>query len=63
MKCVVFYETAAGALDKARANVPAHKARIDEFAARGDLLMVGTGAKPAQGGLAIFKDWQEILAR
>jgi len=55
MKCVVFYETAADGLTKAAANYPAHKARIDEFVRRGELLMVGTWADPAEGALAIFR--------
>ena len=55
MKCVVFYETAADGLTKAAANFPAHKARIDEYARTGQLLMVGTWANPAEGALAIFR--------
>jgi uncharacterized protein YciI len=55
MKCVVFYETAPDGLPKAQTNFPAHKARLDEFAGRGVLLMVGTWANPAEGALAIFK--------
>ena len=54
MKCVMFYETAADGLAKAPRNYPAHKARIDEFAQRGVLLMVGTWANPADGALGIF---------
>jgi uncharacterized protein len=55
MKCVVWYETAAEGLIKAPANYPAHKSRIDEFAKRGELLMVGPWANPAEGALAVFK--------
>jgi uncharacterized protein YciI len=54
MKCVVFYETAAEAMGKARALYPDHKARIDAFAGRGVLLMVGPWANPAEGALAVF---------
>ena len=54
MKCVVFYETAADGLAKAQTNYPAHKARLDAFAQRGVLLMVGPWANPAEGALAIF---------
>jgi uncharacterized protein YciI len=58
MKCVVFYETAAEGLAKAASNYPAHKARLDEFAQRGELLMVGPWANPAEGALAVFKTRQ-----
>ena len=54
MKCVMSYQPASGGLAKAPANFPAHKARIDEFVARGVLLMIGTWADPAEGALAIF---------
>lgn len=54
MKCVVIYETAADGLTKAQSTYPAHKARIDEFARRGVLLMVGPWANPAEGALGIF---------
>ena len=54
MKCVVFYETAPDGLPKAATYFPAHKARLDQFAERGTLLMVGTWANPAEGALAIF---------
>jgi uncharacterized protein YciI len=62
MKCVVFYETAADGMPKAAANYPAHKARIDEFASRRELLMVGPWANPADGALAIFKTRQAAEA-
>ncbi|HEY7186474.1 MAG TPA: YciI family protein [Vicinamibacterales bacterium] len=54
MKCVMFYEPAVDGLAKAPRNYPAHKARVDEFARRGALLMVGTWANPADGALGIF---------
>jgi uncharacterized protein len=56
MKCVMLYETAPDGLAKAPANYPAHKARVDEFAGRGVLLMIGTWANPAEGALAIFSN-------
>jgi len=41
---------------RAPAQFPAHKARLDEFHARGDLLMVGTFGDPqTQGSMAIFR--------
>jgi hypothetical protein len=49
MKYVVFYESADDVMSKAPAHFPAHKERLDEFHARGDLLMVRalrTGTKP-----------------
>ena len=55
MKYVLFYECADDVLTKAPAHFPAHKARLEEFHARGDLLMVGTFGDPQeQGSMAIF---------
>jgi len=58
MKCVMFYEPAADGLSKAPSNYPGHKARVDEFARRGVLLMVGTWANPAEGAVGIFTSRQ-----
>ena len=62
MKCVVFYDVAADGMAKAQANFPAHKQRIDEFAARGVLLMVGPWANPAEGALAVFSTREDAEA-
>jgi uncharacterized protein YciI len=52
---VLFYESAPDVLSKAPAHFPAHKARLDDFHARGTLLMVGTFGDPqAEGSMAIF---------
>ncbi len=56
MKYVVLYESAPDVHLTAPAHFPAHKARLDEFHERGDLLMVGTFADPqTQGSMAIFR--------
>ena len=55
MKYVLFYESADDVASKAPAHFPAHKVRIDEFHARGTLLMVGTFGNPQEeGSMAIF---------
>ncbi|MCW3046326.1 MAG: YCII-like protein [Solirubrobacterales bacterium] len=55
MKHVLLYDSAPDVLSKAPAHFPAHKARLDEFHARGTLLMVGTFGDPqAEGSMAIF---------
>ena len=55
MKYVVLYESADDVLSKAPAHFPAHAERIQEFHARGVLLMVGTFGDPqGQGSMAIF---------
>ena len=55
-KCVVFYEPASDVATKAPIYFPAHKSRLDEFQARGDLLMVGTFADvEADGSMAVFR--------
>ena len=56
MKCVVLYESAPDVHLTAPPHFPAHKARLDEFHERGDLLMVGTFADPqTQGAMSIFR--------
>ena len=56
MKYVLLYESADEVASRAPAQFPAHKARLDEFHARGDLLMVGTFGDPqTQGSMAIFR--------
>ena len=55
MKYVLFYESADDVGSKAPAHFPAHKARCDDFHARGALLMVGVFANPQEeGSMAIF---------
>jgi hypothetical protein len=55
MKYVLFYESADDVLTKAPAHFPAHKVRLDDFHARGALLMVGTFANPQEeGSMSIF---------
>jgi uncharacterized protein YciI len=55
VKHVLFYESAPDVASKAPAHFPAHKARLDDFHARGTLLMVGTFGDPqAEGSMSIF---------
>ncbi|MBS2031151.1 MAG: SRPBCC domain-containing protein [Deltaproteobacteria bacterium] len=54
LKYVVFYESAPDFMTKVRALFPAHKARLDAFHARGELLWVGTFENPAEGSMAVF---------
>jgi uncharacterized protein YciI len=53
-KYVVLYESADNVLEKAPAHFPAHSERVDEFHARGTLLLTGTFADPQEGAMAIF---------
>ena len=46
MKYVMLYESTPEGLTKARANFPAHRARLDEFHARGTLLFAGPVIEP-----------------
>jgi uncharacterized protein len=56
MKYVLLYEAVDDVATKAPPHFPAHKARLDEFHGRGDLLMVGTMAGPeTRGALAVFR--------
>ncbi|MGH9117967.1 MAG: YciI family protein [Acidimicrobiales bacterium] len=55
MKYVLLDESADDVLAKAPAHLPAHGARIEEFAGRGVLEMVGTFADPEKdGSMSIF---------
>jgi len=55
MKYVLFYESATDVAAKAPRHFPAHRARLDEFHRRGDLLLVGTFGRPQEeGSMAIF---------
>jgi uncharacterized protein len=55
MKYVLLYESAQDVATNAPPHFPAHKARLDAFHARGDLLMVGTFGDPqTQGSMSVF---------
>jgi uncharacterized protein YciI len=55
MKYVLLYESADDVVSKAPVHFAAHNARLQEFHARGDILMVGTFGDPQeQGSMAIF---------
>ena len=54
MKIVMTYEVSPEGMAKAREHFPAHRARLDEFHARGTLLMAGPWANPMEGALAVF---------
>ncbi len=52
---VLLYDSADDVASKAPALFPAHRARLDEFHGRGDLLMVGTFGDPQnEGSMGIF---------
>jgi len=55
-KAVVFYEAAPNVMELAPLHFAAHKARLDVFQARGELLAVGPFADPREGSLAVFSD-------
>ncbi len=54
MKYVMFYESVPDFMEKAQENLAAHRARLDEFHARGVLLMAGPLTDPAGSALGIF---------
>jgi hypothetical protein len=55
-KAVVFYEASPNVTQLAPLHYPAHKARLDAFHARGELLAVGPYLDPREGSLAVFSD-------
>lgn len=56
MKTLMFYELAPEGLAKVPDHYPAHVARLQEFKARGVLLMAGPYGNPPVGALAVFTD-------
>jgi uncharacterized protein len=55
VKYVLFYASADDVASKAPVHFPAHRERLDEFHARGTLLMVGPFGDPQEeGSMAIF---------
>jgi uncharacterized protein YciI len=54
MKIVSFYEVAPDALPRIATHFPAHRARLDDFHARGVLLAAGPLGNPPEGAMAIF---------
>ena len=54
MKVLMFYEVTPDGLQKAREHYAGHRARLDEFHARGVLLMAGPYGSPPAGALGVF---------
>ena len=54
-KAVVLYTSAPDVMTTAPLHYAAHKARVDAFHARGDLLAIGTFADPREGAMAVFR--------
>ena len=54
MKVLMFYDLTAQGLAKAAPHYPAHIARLQEFHARGVLLMAGPYGSPPTGALGVF---------
>jgi uncharacterized protein YciI len=53
---VVLYESADDVYETAPVHFAAHRARLDEFRQRGDLLLVGTFGNPRnEGSMAVFR--------
>lgn len=58
-KAVVIYESAPDVLATAPIHYPAHKARVDAFHARGELLAIGLFGDPREGSMAVFRSRDE----
>lgn len=52
----MFYEIATDGLPRVMDHLAAHRARLDEFHARGVLLMAGPYGMPPVGALGVFTD-------
>ena len=56
MKYVVFYESTENVAAKAPLHMEVHSALIEEFAGRGELLLVGTFTDPQKdGAMCVFR--------
>jgi uncharacterized protein len=54
-KWVLLYEAADDVLSRAAEHFPAHRARYEDFYARGSLLLIGTFGNPQdEGSMAVF---------
>jgi len=60
VKYVLFYDLAEGAMDLAMQHYPAHRARLDQFHERGDLLSVGTWTDAPMGAMAVFASREAV---
>ena len=56
MKGVVIYEPGTASRDAIMAVFPRHKALIDQFDARGEVIGIGAFAGGREGSMGIFKD-------
>jgi uncharacterized protein YciI len=54
MKVAMLYEVSGEGLARAMTHFAAHRARLDEFHARGVMLMAGPLGNPPEGALGIF---------
>jgi uncharacterized protein YciI len=55
MKAVIFYEPGSATMDAIMAVYPRHKALVDVYAARRELLAVGTFAGGRDGSMGVFR--------
>ncbi len=55
MKAVIFYEPGSATMDAILAVYPRHKVLVDAYAARGELLAVGTFGGGREGSMGVFK--------
>jgi uncharacterized protein YciI len=56
VKAVLFYDNAEGVGDKLAQVFPQHRARLDAFHSRGELLRVGPFMAAKGGAMGIFRD-------
>jgi uncharacterized protein len=54
MKFVTFYDVAPAALPKLKEHFPTHRARLEEFHARGELIAAGPLGNPPAQAMGIF---------
>jgi uncharacterized protein len=54
MKILSFYEVAPGAGEGLKTHFPAHRARLDDFHARGLMIAAGPLGNPPTGAMGIF---------
>jgi len=62
MKYVSFYDVAPESLSRVMEHFPAHRIRLEEFHARGELIAAGPLGAPPSGAMAIFTSHESAEA-
>ena len=62
MKAVVLYKLGNVSMDQVKAVYPRHKKQVDEYAAAGKVIAIGTFKNPQEGSMGIFTNRESAEA-